>query len=198
MARRATPVPLAGTSSGVDRSLIAKTCNFETARLSAVEWRTRATAGGPDIVDLVIDLLTPAVTSTLPIGWQGNYDHERARQWIAERDHDGTVLLVTERATGEPVGLVILGEVPAGPDPGAVELRLGYMLAESAWGQGFATELVGGVVNWCRTQEAVCSIAGGVEARNPASERVLAKNDFVAVTEAEETGEKIYELRIHH
>ena len=36
------------------------------------------------------------------------------------------------------------------PEPAATaDLRLGYLLGEWAWGRGFATELVGGLVKRC-------------------------------------------------
>lgn len=176
--------------------MITKACSFETERLAAGEWHSPATIRSRNLADTVIGLLSPAVTSTLPPHWQGGYDRARALEWIADRDGEGTVLVVTDRATDEVVGLVILGETPAGHDPASVEVRLGYLLAESAWGRGLATELVGGVVEWCRAQPTVASIAGGVEAGNAASERVLTKNGFTALAQAEETGEQIYAQRV--
>ena len=70
---------------------------------------------------------------------------------------------------------------------GSVEVRLGYLLAENAWGKGFASELIEGFVDWCRGQEAITSLAGGVEADNAASRRVLelvALSCFILATEA--------------
>ena len=60
----------------------------------------------------------------------------------------------------------------------AVEIRVGYLLAEPYWGRGFASELIAGLVAWCRQQPSVEFLAGGVAADNPASARVLEKNGF--------------------
>ena len=71
-------------------------------------------------------------------------------------------------------------ETAAATDRG-VDVRLGYLIAESAWGKGLASELIGGFVEWCREQTIV-SIEGGVGRENQASQRVLEKNGFELVT----------------
>jgi len=85
------------------------------------------------------------------------------------------VLLVVEKDGGTPIGLVFVHEDEQGGD---VDVRLGYLLAESAWGRGLATELVRGFVDVCRDRGAR-SIAGGVGKSNAASRRVLEKCGFV-------------------
>ena len=64
-----------------------------------------------------------------------------------------------------------------GESNAGIEVRLGYLLAETAWGSGLASELVCGFVDWCRRQE-IASIVGGVGSENIASRRVLEKNGF--------------------
>ena len=56
---------------------------------------------------------------------------------------------------------------------------MGYVIAESAWGKGFATEVVAGLADWCRDNGTIRSLIGGVADRNGASARVLRKNGFV-------------------
>ena len=51
---------------------------------------------------------------------------------------------------------------------------VGFVIAEAAWGRGFATELLAGFTHRCRA-EGVSSLVGGVEARNSPSRRVLEK-----------------------
>ncbi len=137
--------------------------------------------------------MTEPVTRALPPGWQGAYDLDRAAAWIAERDAQGQTLLVANRNSGEPVGLIILFESAAIE---GVDVRLGYLMAESTWGSGLASELVEGFVGWCRRQGHIRSIAGGVASDNPASVRVLEKNGFVPLgsTEPDLARETIYAL----
>lgn len=133
-------------------------------------------------------LLTERVTKNLPPIWQGPYNLSRARQWIKERDKEGVTLLAVDTASEQAIGMIILFESDASGN-----LRLGYLLNESAWGKGFASELVGGFVSWCRHHD-IHSVTGGVERSNVASRRVLEKCGFVAEPETDETVEQLFSI----
>jgi RimJ/RimL family protein N-acetyltransferase len=139
-------------------------------------------------------MLTPKITSSLPLEWQGAYSVDRTREWIAARDDESVNLLVAERQSHNVVGLMLLFETEAasGDD---VDVRLGYLLAESAWGQGLASELVQGFVHWCRGQ-AVSSIESGVGRNNHASRRVLEKNGFEALVSKPTQDELFFRLTL--
>lgn len=178
--------------------MICRSCSFETRRLLVKEWHSFGYADWKhqDLADVVVHMLTDRVTRQLPAGWQGTYDRERTQRWIAERDLEGATLLVVDKASREPAGLVILFESSADRTQ-AVELRLGYLLAEDFWGQGLASELLGGLVDWSRAH-GIASLAGGVERGNIASMRVLEKNGFSLDEEAQEMGpeEQLFRLNL--
>ena len=160
-------------------TVVTESCSFETARLTVDVWHTASLTGegAPRLPEVVGSIMTPAATRALPAEWQGAYPRSRAVTWIRERDGDGPTHLAIERSSGTAVGLVILFESAAddGPD---VEVHLGYVLAESAWGQGLGSELVEGFVEWCRGERQIRSLIGGVAADNLASVRILEKNGF--------------------
>lgn len=115
-------------------------------------------------------------TRRLEVGdWDGSLSEERAG-FIGGDDEDSTTLVAS--TSGEPVGLLILFEDPASDDAEA-DLRIGYLIAEDMRGQGFAKELVAGLVAWCREHSWVGSLSGGVEPENVASAVVLTRNGFV-------------------
>lgn len=174
--------------------LVVQHCSFETARLAVGPWHTVASDAGVDLGQTVSQLLTPATTLGLPQEWRGVYSVARARTWIDERDAESITLLVVERHRHQPVGLVILFVSPV--DETLVDLRIGYLVAESAWGQGYATELVAGLVAWARSQPAVATLIAGVDASNEASIRVLAKCGFAPVSDSDEP-EAFFELATH-
>ena len=165
--------------------MLSRSCTFETDRLQIKEWHssTWPMRCEDDLASVVAGILTEPVTRTLPVAWNGGFTEKRARDWIAERDREGVTLQVVEKATTNTVGLVILFETPS--DDG-IEVRLGYLLAEASWGLGFATELVDGLLRWCRAQPSIRSLAGGVAPDNPASRRVLEKNGFLVSESARE------------
>ena len=129
-----------------------------------------------DLADAVADVLTARTTAALPEQWRGDYSAARARAWISERDAESTSLLVMEKDTGRPVGIVVLADIPF--DDGSLDLRIGFVLAELAWGRGLATELVSGLCDRARSRPGIRSLTGGVEPGNRASARVLEKNGF--------------------
>lgn len=169
-----------------------KDYEFTTGRLLVNEWHSIHSDDWDqqELAVVVKNILTPEVTQSLPPSWQGNYTLERASDWIRERDEEGTTLLVTERSTRTAIGFIILFNSADGRD-----IRLGYLLAETVWGKGIASELIRGFVEWCK-KNTVSSVTAGVESDNAASKRVLEKNGFVAEPYTDNKSEQMFVLRI--
>jgi len=164
---------------------------YSTDRLIVSEWHSidssEWNAIGLDLV--VVNTLSPNVTQSLPPAWQGDYSLSRAKDWIAERDEEGITLIVVDKTSREAIGLLIL----LGSDNDQ-DFRLGYLLKESAWGRGYASELVQGFVEWSELN-GVSSITGGVEVDNIASKRVLEKNGFIQAPDTTSREEQMYVWR---
>lgn len=180
--------------------MIAETCAFETERLIVKQWHALASGQWPslDLPTVIAEMMTDAVTRYLPMAWRGPYTVARAEVWIAERDEESPTLLAVDRSTGEAAGLVILFESVADTGEGT-DLRLGYLLAEAAWGQGLATELLDGLIRWCRDQPDLVSLSGGVATINDASTRVLDRLGFTLVdTNGPATDDELlYQLNLY-
>ena len=174
---------------------LVRACVLSTPRLMVGEWHDVAERWGRDLVDVVCAILTRVTTGALPVDWQGDFDAERAARWIEVRNAESPTLLAIDRQTGQPVGLLILFEEAADDDRGQLDIRLGYIIAESAWGRGLASELVGAFVAWALAEPSIVSITGGVAPGNDASIRVLRKNGF----HRSESGadEDVYRLMLH-
>ena len=155
-----------------------RTCRFSTDRLVVGVWHATAERFGLDLADTVEEVLTPDTTTTLPGDWRGTYDRHRAARWIELRDTESPTLLVVHRETGRAIGLFMVYETPAATPDRRVDVRIGYVLASTAWGRGFGTELVAGFVRWACARPTIATISGGVEPANVASARVLTKNGF--------------------
>lgn len=164
---------------------------YATDRLLLDEWHSLSTKDWPDqnLVDFVKQTLTEKVTAALPPAWQGEYSIARAHQWISERDKESTTLLAIDKKQEYAIGLVILFE-----DEDKNSIRLGYLLNESAWGQGYASELINGLVQWCEIN-GISSLTGGVERDNTASRRVLEKCGFQEDAKLAESGEQTFSIQ---
>ena len=150
--------------------------HFTTQRLSVCNWRP-IVDGKRDrqmIETTLTTILTPNVLKHLPqslhLGRGG------ISSWVDERIQESDVLLVKHTGSGELVGLMILASEPRAGN--TLNLHIGYLLAESTWGQGIATELVTGFVLAMEDHKPV-KLFGGVDTGNPASARVLQKAGFL-------------------
>lgn len=82
--------------------------------------------------------------------------------------------LVVHVDSAEAVGMI--GVVDVDLDAGVVEI--GYGINPSAWGCGFATEAVRQTVQMLSERPEVATVLASTGVDNPASGRVLSKNEF--------------------
>ena len=162
---------------------------FETERLHVASWHRPVARDHRPLTAIVRAMLTPTVTHPLPDAWHGRYDEERAQRWIAGRDKESEMLLCRLGQSDETVGLLILSWMESDV------LRIGYLLQVSAFGHGYASEMVVGLVEWCRTHSTNAIIEAGVASDNVASIRVLTRSGFTAVL-PHGNAEQTYVLRL--
>ncbi len=153
------------------------TDSFTTERLVLRNWRSDLHS--PDLrrsLETTLSLiLSDRVLEHLPPPLQLADTQGAVCAWITERAAESEVYLVIERANKDLVGLLILAAEPDATD--CPTIHIGYLLAETAWGRGFATELVSGLVSALKGQGPV-RLVGGVGTGNVASARVLQKAGF--------------------
>lgn len=143
---------------------------FETVRLHIAPWqndRDRA-----EFRSELTQALTPAVLEYLPPSMAFDGKTEDIQAWIDERERKSDVFSIKEKTTGAFVGLffVFVSEGEANS-----QIRhIGYLLSESYWGQGIASEALSAVVTHLPEQV----LKAGVAKDNPASARVLMKAGF--------------------
>ena len=65
------------------------------------------------------------------------------------------------------------------------EIEIGYGTYDEFQGNGYMTEMVGGMIEWAKTQPAVKSITASTSKKNIASFKVLIKNNFTKTGESE-------------
>jgi RimJ/RimL family protein N-acetyltransferase len=93
---------------------------------------------------------------------------------MRERRPTETTSLIFLLGDGPPrlIGVIGFGRLPTG------ELELGYWIARSHWGRGYATEAGRAVLAYARDSLRIRRLAAGHFIDNPASGRVLAKLGF--------------------
>lgn len=89
-------------------------------------------------------------------------------------ERDGSCLnVVSERATGKPVGMI--GLLTQDVD-GTPELEIGYHLLPSAWGKGYATEAAIACKEFARKHELAPSVISLIDHANHKSQAVAKRN----------------------
>ena len=165
--------------------------DFRTKRMRVAPWS--AWVEDPDkkpgfLKDLAT-ILTSKVLAQLPPSMQlERQDQAAVSEWVAALDRDADVMAVF--IDYRLVGLLILS---VGPDNNQ---HLGYLLSESVWGKGLASELVRGHVSALEASGLAYRLLGGVGVENPASARVLIKSGFRLEPELSDDKTDVYVLQI--
>ncbi len=132
-------------------------CCLNAARRSSLEAR-------------LAEFLTPAVLKPLPSSLHLGHPDE-VSGWIDARRAESEVALIRQQDDPTILGLLILARLDGEPP----DIHIGYLFAEEAWGQGYATEMLRGLVT---SIDRPARLLAGVEAGNVASARVLEKAGF--------------------
>lgn len=166
--------------------------DFKTERLSVTPW------SGTDLERLnrkaLSSILTPNVLKHLPAPLQFDATTQTIDDWISARLAESDLLAIRTNDPSALIGLLILARFQEPPQP--PQIHLGYLLGENAWGKGYATELVAGLVAWYRAQPRPAHLWGGVETANPASAKVLQKAGFQREEGEAAEGTEMYNLVI--
>ena len=173
-------------------------CQFNTQRLEVHSWKNQINErhSKEDFAKDVMSILSLNVTKDLPPGWQNLKNINQALQWINDRDGESHFLTISNKFTKELIGFIFLYETTTEEQSTNIDLRFGYLLAETSWGQGMGTEVVQGLLQWCKSVGVIQSLAGGVARTNIGSIKVLEKTGFTTSALDADTAEVLfYEYR---
>ena len=156
---------------------------------------------------LTLQGVTPASAADLRLGGDGGF------RWVEDGPFDGTregaglvvkayeagvhrpewgMFALVRREDGRAVGALGFH----GPPDEDARVEIGYDLAESARGNGYATEALRALAGWALAREDVRSLFATVERANVPSQAVVSRAGFTPVSEdLPEEGLLAYELR---
>jgi len=180
----------------MEKESIEERCQFKTQRLAVSSWtkQTDKLKSENTFAKRVIDILSPDVTKALPDGWQNLKSVNEAEAWITDRDRESHFLTVQLNSTNEIIGFIFLYESESNQQ--SYELRFGYLLSENVWGKGMGSELIEGLLQWCKEAGDIKSLSGGVECDNIGSIKVLEKTGFT-ISSMESPSEKVIFYEYH-
>lgn len=102
---------------------------------------------------------------------------------------DGRLFVVTLEGESKAIGFVFLSTENAG------DSHIGYLLGESFWGKGYATEILRCLIDFIKSEEQVIRLIAGVATDNIASIKLLQKLGFIHISR-EDNGTIFYEYQL--
>lgn len=130
------------------------------------------------LLQRIPEILTPRVVKNLP-GYFHDIDcSQKASIWL-EKMVDESRLFVVNDADERTIGFLFVNV------ENEYDAHIGYLLMESSWGQGLASELIEAFIINVAQQEPWQKLIGGVEPANKASSDLLQKLGFRKVLGSE-------------
>ncbi|MDT9697097.1 GNAT family N-acetyltransferase [Streptomyces sp. P17] len=146
---------------------------------------------------LNLESLTPAAAADLAAGGDGGYEWAQGGPYDGTREASGMLLKSYEAGVHRPeFGVFVLvrheddravgalGFHGAPDEDGRVEI--GYDLAETARGNGYATEALRALAGWALARDDVRTLLATIDHDNRASQAVVTRAGFVRATAEEE------------
>ena len=162
---------------------------FETERLSVAHWADiiAAPVARRNLATQLPDLLTPDVIAHLPPIF--DLTDQNINQWIDARDAESDIYLIREIGADAIIGLMFL------TPPFNNDIHLGYLFGQAAWGQGYASELLAGLM--LHVPKTGFRLLGGVGRENPASAHALRNTDFQLVPDLSDTETEMFGITLN-
>lgn len=126
----------------------------------------------PDFLISVVGVLTPKVVENLPPYFQNINSIASGQKWLEQIISDGRLFIVKLADESHLIGFVFLSSENAS---GA---HIGYLLGESYWGNGYATEILKGLIDFIELEGKITHLIAGVATDNEASIKLLHKLGF--------------------
>ncbi|UXI03396.1 GNAT family N-acetyltransferase [Photobacterium sp. TY1-4] len=139
---------------------------FETERLQAATLDRAQPGLGLEIRTLFTD----KVSRYLPPDCSQLETQDDVAQWLDSRLSIGTIVRLS--STDQVAGYLFVF-----PEE-AAQYRIGYVIAESYWGKGLATEAMQGLINHLAGSNKTTRFIAGIDPVNAASQKVLEKLGF--------------------
>jgi len=159
---------------------ITKHDTIETERLILRRWKRR------DLRDLFEYASVDGVGEMA--GWPHHADIDITRHVLRSFRKERNVFAVYHKADNKVIGSLGLHRSWSNDDDAYRHLRckeIGYVLSRDYWGQGYMTEAVRAVINWCFVELKADALTCGHFTHNDRSRRVIEKCDFRFVRQSE-------------
>ncbi len=124
------------------------------------------------LIMAIIKLLTPKVVVNLPPYFKNINSILDAQKWFEKMVSESRLFLVIDAETDTIIGFVFIFI------ESSTDAHIGYLLGESYWNKGYATELLKGMIDFVNHENKLNRLIAGVDVNNLASIKLLNKLGF--------------------
>lgn len=160
---------------------------YQTQRLKVSEIFTNKQA--PKFLVSVMKVLTSKVVENLPPYFQNIDSISSVKGWLEQIISTGRLFNVELLGENYPIGFVFLSTENTNTT------HIGYLLGEPYWGNGYATEILKGLIEFVRTEGKVTHLIAGVTTDNVVSINLLHKLGFIK-SSTDDIGTLFFEYRL--
>lgn len=161
--------------------------SYQTSRLQINEILN--SNQNPDFLASVMQILTASVVENLPPYFHNVDSTLSAQEWLKQIMSEGRLFIVQLTGESKTIGFVFLSTENRG------DTHIGYLLAESYWGKGYATEILKGLIDFIDSEDKITRLIAGVATDNIASTKLLHKLGFMQ-NSSEDTGTIFFEYQL--
>lgn len=158
--------------------------SYHTSRIQISE--THSSNQDTDFLVSVMEVLTPRVVESLPPYFQNVDSKSSAQAWLNKIISEGRLFIVKLAGERKIIGFVFLSTESCG------DTHIGYLLGESYWGKGYATEILKGLIDSFESEDQITRLIAGVASDNIASIKLLRKLGFIH-SSSEDNGTMFFE-----
>jgi len=126
----------------------------------------------PDLLASVMQILTASVVENLPPYFHNVDSTSSAQEWLTQIMSEGRLFIVQLTGESKTIGFIFLSTENEG------DAHIGYLLGESYWGKGYATEILKGLIDFIGSENKITRLIAGVATDNIASTKLLHKLGF--------------------
>lgn len=150
---------------------------YQTVRLSVLEATTSTPSNS--LLMATIELLSPKVVANLPPYFNNVNSMTDAKNWFEKMVSESRLFVVKELESGAIIGFVFMFT------QSSTDAHIGYLIGESHWNKGYATELLKGMMHFIQNEHKLHRLIAGVDVNNYASIKLLKKLGFTKSSENE-------------
>lgn len=128
-----------------------------------------------NLLECIIELFTPSVVLNLPSYFHKIKSLADAKTWFDRMNSESSLFVIKHNESNKIMGFIFAFV------ENERDAHIGYLLGESYWKQGYASEVLKGFLLNAKKQKKWNKLIAGVDSNNEVSSKLLLKTGFITL-----------------